>query len=202
MQECSRSELLDPSHQREWAFPLLLRRPGFQTGKYFAKLDSALELQAYLAKEPGERWLVMEVLNAKGADGAYRKYRVMMIDGGLYPLHLAISNHWKVHYFSAAMKDSAEHRAEEQRFLSDPQSTLGPQVWQALQAIQATLQLDYAGIDFGVNPQGELVFFEANATMVMALPPADPMWDYRRAATEQALAAARALFLKRCGGTQ
>ena len=197
MQDCTRADLLAMAHRAALAFPVLLRRPGFQTGKYFAKLDSLPELVAYLAAEPGERWLVIEYLNARGADGAYRKYRVMMVDGALYPLHLAISNHWKVHYFSAAMQDRAEHRAEEQRFLSDMNSTLGPTAVQALKAIQAALQLDYAGIDFGLSAQGELVFFEANATMVMAPPPADPMWDYRRAATERAMAAATALFLSR-----
>ena len=200
MQEWQRADLLEAAQKGELVFPLLLRRPGFQTGKYFAKLDSAAELLAYLATQPGDRWLVIEVLNAQGTDGAHRKYRVMMIDGGLYPLHLAISNHWKVHYFSAAMKDSEMHRAEEQRFLSDPEGALGPTVWQALQAIQRELKLDYAGIDFGVNGQGELVFFEANATMVIARPPTDVIWDYRRAATDRALAAATALFLNRLGG--
>jgi tetratricopeptide (TPR) repeat protein len=201
IREWSRTALLAASEaQTDLVFPLLLRRPGFQTGKYFAKLDSISELKTYLEKEPGDRWLTLAYLNARGVDGAYRKYRVMMIDGALYPLHLAISNHWKVHYFSAAMKDKAEHRAEEQRFLSDPQGVLGTAVWTALQAIQAELGLDYAGIDFGLKrhgEQGELLFFEANATMVMALPPADPMWDYRRAATERAMAAANALFLKK-----
>lgn len=201
IREWSRTALLAASEaQTDLVFPLLLRRPGFQTGKYFAKLDSFSELKTYLEKEPGDRWLTLAYLNARGVDGAYRKYRVMMIDGALFPLHLAISNHWKVHYFSAAMQDKAEHRAEEQRFLSDPQGVLGTAVWTALQAIQAELGLDYAGIDFGLQrhgEQGELLFFEANATMVMALPPADPMWDYRRAATERAMAAATALFLKK-----
>lgn len=207
IREWSRPALWAASEaQRDLVFPLLLRRPGFQTGKYFAKLDSYNELKTYLEKEPGDRWLTLAYLNAQGHDGAYRKYRVMMIDGALYPLHLAISNHWKVHYFSAAMQEKAEYRAEEQRFLSDPQGVLGTTVWTALQAIQAELGLDYAGIDFGLSRQGEqgeqgeqveLLFFEANATMVMALPQADPIWDYRRAATERAMAAATTLFLKK-----
>ena len=41
----------------------------------------------------------------------------MMIDGRLYPLHLAVSRRWKIHFFSADMSDSAEHRAEDRAFL-------------------------------------------------------------------------------------
>jgi hypothetical protein len=40
-----------------------------------------------------------------------------------------------------------------------------------------------------------LIFFEANTTMVIVPPPADPKWDYRRAAIARALDAARALPL-------
>jgi glutathione synthase/RimK-type ligase-like ATP-grasp enzyme len=52
----------------------------------------------------------------------------------------------------------------------------------ALRAICDTLALDYAGIDFAVNADGELLLFEANATMVIASPDNDPRWAYRRGA--------------------
>jgi len=35
--------------------------------------------------------LVIEYLDARGTDGNAQKYRVMMIGGRIYPLHLAIS---------------------------------------------------------------------------------------------------------------
>ena len=38
----------------------------------------------------------------------------------------------------------------------------------ALENIRDALKLDYAGIDFGVNATGDLLLFEANATMVVA----------------------------------
>ena len=38
--------------------------------------------------------IVMQYLDARGPDGKTRKYRVMMIDGEIYPLHVAISSHW------------------------------------------------------------------------------------------------------------
>jgi hypothetical protein len=140
--------------------------------------------------------LAIEYLDARGLDGMARKYRVMFIDGALYPLHLAISPDWKVHYFTAAMAAEPAHRAEEQRFLDDMRAVLGPIAMAALGQIQATLGLDYAGVDFGLAQNGSLLLFEANATMVINPPDADPMWDYRRPAIAAALVAARRMVAR------
>jgi glutathione synthase/RimK-type ligase-like ATP-grasp enzyme len=48
--------------------------------------------------------------------------------------------------------------------------------------IQKTLGLDYCGIDWGRSENGEVLLFEANATMVVFSPDADPKCDYRRPA--------------------
>ena len=49
----------------------------------------------------------------------------MFIDGATYPLHLAISADWKVHYFTAAMAAEPAFRLEEQHFLDDMPAVLG-----------------------------------------------------------------------------
>ena len=150
---------------------------------------------------PGDELLIMEFLHARGADGMTRKYRVMIIGGELYPLHLAISKDWKVHYFSAAMATDQAFRNEEQRFLEDMPAALGARAIGALLRIGVVLGLDYAGIDFGLRADGSILLFEANATMVIAPPPPDPMWNYRRAAIERARQAAAALVRGRGAGS-
>ena len=100
-------------------FPLLIRTPGFHTGRHFLRVETLAELPAALAELPGEDLTVLRYLDARGPDGKVRKYRVMMIDGGLYPLHVAISSHWKIHYFTADMADHPEHRAEDAEFLEN-----------------------------------------------------------------------------------
>ena len=175
------------------SFPLLLRAPGFHTGQHFVKLDRAEDVPAALAELPGDEVLAIEYLDARGADGKSRKYRVMFIGGALYPLHLAISSDWKVHYFTADMAIEEAHRQEEQRFLENMEQALGSRAMAALTRIAAHLDLDYGGIDFAVSADGALIFFEANTTMVIVPPPADAKWDYRRAAIARALDAARAL---------
>ncbi len=125
----------------------------------------------------------------------YRKYRVMMLGGWLYPLHLAISSSWKIHYVTADMADNAGHRAEEAKFLENMPGVLGSRAMAALAEIQNLLGLDYAGIDFGLNAQGDVLLFEANATMTVLAPDRDRRWDYRRHAVERVEEAVRKMLI-------
>jgi aromatic-L-amino-acid/L-tryptophan decarboxylase len=176
-------------------FPLLLRAPGFHTGLFFLRVDSFEALQEAVDKLPGQELIVMQYLDARGRDGKVRKYRVMFIDGQMYPLHVAISNHWKVHYFSAEMAESAENRAEDAAFLENMPDAIGPLAMQALREIQSTLVLDYGGIDFGLDQQGQVLLFEANATMVVNPPESDQRWKYRLAACQRIHLAVQKMFI-------
>ena len=187
--------------QSGFKFPLLLRAPGYHMGQHFVQVDSPASLAAAVADFPGAgrpaaELIAIEYLDARGVDGCARKYRAMIVDGRLYPLHLAISQHWKIHYFSADMKDRPDHRAEEAEFLADMPGVLGAKAMAALENVQAALGLDYGGIDFGLNQQGDVLLFEANATMVVEQPSDDPRWDYRRAAVERIHAAVRRMLLR------
>ena len=126
-----------------------------------------------------------------------RKYRVLFVDGGLYPIHLALARQWKVHYFSAEMSERAEHRDEERAFLDDVERVLGSAGMAALGSIERAVRLDYGGVDFGRHRDGRLIVFEANATMTVNAPPDDPRWEYRRAAYARAIDAVRTLIHSR-----
>jgi len=180
-------------------FPLLVRTPGFHTGRHFLRVENAESLPGAVAELPGRELTVIEFLDARGADGKVRKYRVMLIDGQLYPLHVAISSHWKIHYFTAEMAEQADHRAEDAEFLENMPGVLGPRAMEALTHIQATLGLDYAGIDFGLSSAGDLLLFEANATMVVNPPEPDERWAYRRPAVERIFSAVRRMLTAHVG---
>jgi hypothetical protein len=175
-------------------FPLLLRAPGYHTGQFFVRVETPGGLAEATASLPRGDPLAIEYLDARGPDGMARKYRVMFIGGVAYPLHLAISADWKVHYFTAAMAADPAFRVEERRFLDDMPAVLGERAMRALAEIQVMLDLDYAGIDFGIAPDGSLLLFEANATMAIIPLAPDPIWDYRRRSVTGAMAAARRLL--------
>ena len=187
----------NPGSLGELRYPLLLRAPGFHMGRHFTRVEKAADLPAALAGLPQGELLAIEFLDARDADGMTHKFRVMFIDRQLYPLHLAISKDWKVHYFSAAMAGSAALRAQERRFLEDMPAVLGARAMQALAQVCAAIDLDYAGIDFGLAADGSILLFEANAAMAILAPGPDSIWDYRRRPIEAALRAARSLVLSR-----
>jgi hypothetical protein len=178
-------------------FPLLLRVPGFHTGRHFVRVESPDALAAAADALPGDKVWLIEQLDARDGDGMHRKFRVMIVDRKLYPLHLAISRHWKVHYYRADMADSAENRLQDGAFLGDMAGFIGRRGMAALERINAALDLDYGGIDFAVDAAGNILLFEANATMVMAPLAADEKWAYRRPAFDAVFAAVRAMLRDR-----
>ncbi len=180
-----------------FSFPLLLRAPGFHTGHHFVRIERPEQLAAAAADLPGDDAWLIEQLDARDDEGMYRKFRVMFVDRKMYPLHLAISPSWKVHYFKADMAQSAANRRKDAAFLDDMASVVGPRGMAALERINAALALDYGGIDFAVNKQGDILFFEANATMVMVPLAADEKWAYRRPAFDKVFAAVRTMLTER-----
>jgi glutathione synthase/RimK-type ligase-like ATP-grasp enzyme len=179
------------------AFPLLLRSPGFHEGSHFVRVEKADDLAGAAARLPGRDLMAIEYLDARNADGKTRKFRAMMIDGRLYPLHKAISREWMIHYATAEMAHSAEHRAEDAAYLEDMAGVLGPRAMAALERICAALGLDYAGADFSLGRNGEVLLFEANATMSVPVPEKGEQWNFRRPAVERIHAAVREMVSAR-----
>ncbi len=180
-----------------FGFPLLLRVPGFHTGRHFIRVERPEQLAAAASALPGDTVWLIEQLDARDGSGLFRKIRVMIVDRKLYPLHLAISRHWKVHYFRADMAESMDNRSQDAAFLGDMAGFIGRRGTAALERINAALDLDYGGIDFAVNASGNILLFEANATMVMAPLTPDPKWDYRRPAFDAVFAAVRGMLRQR-----
>jgi glutathione synthase/RimK-type ligase-like ATP-grasp enzyme len=102
-----------------------------------------------------------------------------------------------IHYYSAEMANSPEHRAEDAVYLEDMPAVLGPRAIAALERIRAALGLDYAGADFSLGRNGEVLLFEANATMSVPMPEKGEQWDFRRPAVRRIQAAVREMILAR-----
>ena len=174
------------------AMPVLVRPLGSHGGKDLRKYDD----HKALAELPDRACYVTEFVDYVSADGWYRKYRVIFVDGRPYPYHLAIARDWLVHYWTAGMELDAARREEEDRFLSNPWQAIGAQAMAALGAIGDRLGLDYAGIDFGLLRDGRLVVFEANATMLVH-PERDAAFAYRNPAVEAIKAAFDGMLTRR-----
>jgi hypothetical protein len=160
--------------------PILIRPIATHGGEGLVLVDAQAAL-AEIDWQSAPAFFVAPYYDYRSADGYFRKYRAIFIDGRPYPYHLAISSHWLVHYFSADMLGQADKQAEEARFLSDAAGVLGGRAWQALEAVGARLELDYAGIDFALLADGRILVFEANATMLVRREPPGSELAYKNA---------------------
>ena len=186
-------------------FPLLLRSPGFHTGEHFVRVEVPDDIGNAASLLPGKFLTAMEFVDVRSGDGKFRKYRVIAVDGQVFPLHLAVSSQWKVHYFSADMNENAAHREEDAAYLRDFESVLGAKALEALRSIVATLQLDYGGVDFSIDENGQVVVFEANATMIVPEPDDDERWAYRLPMVQRVHDAVRRMVVlsaQRAGGVR
>jgi hypothetical protein len=168
---CIRIEAADTQTQTVIAaaglkLPLLVRPIATHGGEGLVRCDTTAERDAALAAQSGP-FYVSAYRDTRDADGSFRKYRMVFVDRKPYPYHLAISPHWMVHYYSAGMEGVRWKLDEEARFLADPVAALGTRVMAAITALGQRLDLDYAGVDFTLLPDGSVFVFEANATMLV-----------------------------------
>jgi len=111
----------------------------------------------------GRDYYISEFYDCRDSDGLYRKFRVVYVDGKLYPRHLFISNDWCVDAKTKFVEE--KYFSEERHFLENFQSCLGDEIHARLSGFCARFGLDFFGLDLNLRPDGTLVLFEANASM-------------------------------------
>ncbi len=177
---CSRDELL--AEVRAHKETLLIRPVDSHAGLGLERFPAGEEreehVRAYLERITAEYYYVAPFIDYKNADGYYRKYRVICVDGEPYPFHLAISDKWMIHYYNAPMRDHLWMREEEQRFLADLPSTMGTTACDALRAIARRTDFEYVGVDCSILPDGRLLVFEADPAMIVHHLGADGVFGY------------------------
>ncbi len=150
-----------------WSLPVLVRIAGTHGGDDFGKFDNWDDVAAFVFKNPDINYYVIEYIEYRSRDEFYRKYRVIFVDSEILPYHLAIHDDWKVHHFRTDMAENAWMRQEEELFLSDMDSVFNAANRDALRAIGRATGLDYGGVDCGLDREGRIVVFEANASMLV-----------------------------------
>lgn len=163
------------------AHPLLVRPPGSHGGTNLQRIDDAAALASYLDATPVPEHYVSDFWDYRNADGHYRKYRLIFVDRQVYAYHLAIADDWLVHYWRADMGQSAWKLQEEETFLSDYRNVFAGAAGDTVRAVARRLDLDYGGIDCSLLPDGRVLLFEANASMLVHLgdTPDEPAFKFR-----------------------
>jgi hypothetical protein len=176
--------------------PIIARPIGSHAGDGLLKLDDAPAVAGYLAVRPEDEFYISPFIDYRSADGLFRKYRIALIDGRPYACHMAVSQHWMVHYLNAGMTESAAKRDEEARFMAAFDDDFAMRHAAAFRAIAERVGLAYFAIDCGELPDGRLLLFEADVAMIIhAMDPPD-MFPYKRPQMRKVFAAFAAMLRK------
>ncbi len=178
------------------AYPLLVRPVDTHGGRGLERLEHPGDLPAYLERVTADAYDCSTYVDYRSADGWFRKYRIMYVDGVAYPYHLAIDERWMIHYYRTATTQTNWMRAEETRFLAQPAEAIAG--WHgAVPAIAAALGLDYVGIDCTQLGDGTLLVFEADSAMLVHALDATEAGRAKRVAVDRIRAALMDLFDRR-----
>jgi hypothetical protein len=164
------------------AFPIIVRPIGSHAGTGLERLGDSASLETYLSGRPEAEFYVSSFFDYSGSDGLFRKLRIAFVMGRPYVAHMAISQHWMVHYLNADMDKSEAKRAEEAEMMATFDDGFVVRHQRAFKALIDAFQLDYFGIDCAETADGRLLLFEADVAMIVhAMDPPD-LFPYKKPA--------------------
>lgn len=170
-----------PLPDANFARPLLVRPAGTHGGEDLVLVTQPEALAEYLGRMPQARFLGTDFHDFADARGIYRKYRFIFVDRVPYPYHLAIGERWLLHYWRTEMAAAEWKRREEAAFLADWRRVFG-RAAATVEAVARRLDLDYGGMDCSLLANGDVLFFEANACMLVHCDDDAPEFAYKRRA--------------------
>lgn len=156
--------------QGEISLPCIFRPAGGHNSRGVTLIKEpgdASELECFAFD--GRDYYISELYDCRDSDGLYRKFRVIYVDGKLYPRHLFVSDAWCVDGKTKFTEE--KYLNEEKHFLENFQSCLGNEVIAKLTRFCSEIGLDFFGLDLNLRPDGTVVVFEANACMAVFLSP-------------------------------
>lgn len=178
-------------------YPIIIRPVDSHAGQGLIKLDNAASIEIYLKMLPEkDEFYIARYVDYRSKDGLFRKYRIVMIEGKSFICHLAISEHWMIHYLNAGMAESEKKRAEEERCMESFDDDFARRHAMALHSISERIGLEYFGIDCGETADGKLLLFEVDVgMMVHAMDPVE-VFPYKQFHMKKVFSAFRQMLLK------
>jgi glutathione synthase/RimK-type ligase-like ATP-grasp enzyme len=178
-------------------FPIIMRPVDSHAGVDLAKAENMDDVHSYLSVTAGDHFYVAPFMDYRSTDGQFRKYRVAFVDGRPYAGHMAISDHWIIHYLSGGMDTSEIKRAEEARFMETFNEDFAVRHQEALHGIAERLGLDYAVMDCAETRDGKLLVFEVdNNAVIHAMDPVET-FPYKKPQLEKIATAFREMLFRR-----
>jgi tetratricopeptide (TPR) repeat protein len=156
--------------EAEFEYPLITRPLSAQRGIGMNRADSRDELVEGFASEMPQEFFVTQFVDSRAGEGLFRKLRASIVRDELVIVRVDFHPTWKVHGGRSGRRvsfylENPHLLEQEKRICADPEKELGSSAVQSLRAIRERIPLDVFGIDFNVDAEGVVHFYEANATM-------------------------------------
>jgi hypothetical protein len=180
-------------------FPLIVRPIGSHAGFGLAKIADRGALADYLAARDEQEFFLSRYVDYASADGRFRKYRIVLIEGRAYACHMAVAAEWKVWYLNAEMALSAPHRLEEALFMQEFDQKFAVRHASALAQMADRIGLDYATVDCAETRDGALLVFEADNTAIVHDMDPPNVYPYKSAQMQKIFQAVQAMMVRRAG---
>lgn len=180
-------------------WPLIIRPLDSHAGHDLEKVDTPAALAGYLAATAGEAFYLSSFIDYRGADGQFRKCRVVLVGDQAFAGHLGVSSHWMVHYLNAGMTDCPLKRQQEADFMTGFDTGFGARHAETLGRLGARFGLDYLVIDCAEMPDGRLLVFEVDPGAVVHSMDPEEMFPYKHPAMRRVRQAFRALLVRQAG---
>ena len=161
-------------------FPFVVRPVGSHAGQGLWKLDDPAAATSYLTEQAASEFYLSPFVDYRSADGLYRKQRIVFIGKRPFISHMAVSEHWMVHYLSAGMTKGAGKRAEEAAFMRGFDTGFAARHAAAFRSLCDKVGLDYFGIDCAETRDGKLLLFEADIAMIVHALDPEPDFSYKK----------------------
>jgi hypothetical protein len=176
------------------AFPLLLRPMDSHGGKGLARIAGSDELAEYLNRVHSEAFFLSPFIDYRGPDGLHRKMRIAFIDGTPYACHMAVAEHWMLHYLNAGMDGDPSKREEEARHFATFDTDFAVRHAAAMKGLCERAGLEYFAIDCAETRDGGLLIFEADTAMIVHDMDPPALYPYKGPQMQRVFQAFRAML--------
>ena len=178
---------------------IIIRPVGSHAGRSLERIDDRSALEAYLAGETAELFYVSPFVDYAGADRLYRKYRIAFFGGRPFLCHMAVSEHWMVHYLNAGMAESEAKRTQERLAMETFDDDFAQRHAAHFQSLTSRVGLDYFAIDCAELPDGSLLIFEADVAMIIHDFDPEALYPYKKRQMKKVFDAFEAFLHTACG---
>jgi glutathione synthase/RimK-type ligase-like ATP-grasp enzyme len=165
-QPVSPADVLTYAESQGFDFPFIVRVAGEHGGKSMVLVNGREDHDSlHVFPFDGRDFYLTEFIDFRDDSGFYHKHRIVVIDGEPILRHAMYDPDWKVHSDSRKFMIARESWDEDRKRMLWLNSEVLPRFIPAIGEITARFGLEYYGIDCHMEPDGNLVIFEANPCM-------------------------------------